>query len=166
MKHSKGFLLLLTLTSYAAFAEDTPAPQDCRPVHAVLTETRAPENCPTFFCATGTIEGNRGLNGTTRLELDGSGAAPPTAPGWNIGTGLQTITTDHGTLTLREVAVFKFFGTPPTALEAVGYEIITADGRYEGATGSLWAATTGGGGTFTHNITGTLCLNRRHAGHW
>jgi len=163
MKRSKGFLLLVTMASYGAFAGETSTP-DCRPVHAMLVESRTLENCSTSFCLAGTIEGNRGLNGTTHLELDGSGAAPATAPGWNIGTGLQTITTARGTLTLREVAVFKFFGTPATAVEAVAYEIISADGRFEGATGALYAASTGAGGVFTHNITGTLCLNRHHVG--
>jgi hypothetical protein len=162
MRRSQGFLLLLTMTSFGAFAGEAAGP-DCRPVHAVLIESRTLENCSTSFCLAGTIEGNRGLNGTTHLELDGSAAAPATAPGWNIGTGLQTITTAHGTLTLREVAVFKFSGTPPSAVEAVAYEIISAEGRFEGATGALYAASTGVGGVFTHNITGTLCLNRHRA---
>jgi len=161
MKRSIGFALLMSVASCGAFATELTG-QSCRPVHALLIESRDTENCQVSFCNSGTIEGNRGLNGTTHLELDGGAPGPDTAPGWRTATGLQTITTRDGTLVLRVVGIFKISGTPSNGVEAAGFELVSATGRFEGATGEVFAATRIVNGVFNHTITGTLCLNRRH----
>lgn len=159
MMHSKGWFLLLSLASCGAFATEVTG-SNCRAVHAVLTESRTTENCtsPLGFCAAGTIEGNRGLNGTTFFVLDGAGDAPESSGGWRTSTGVQTITTAKGELVVREVAVFRFTGTPSIGILAGVYDIVSGTERFAGATGTLYLATRNENAVFTHNITGKLCL--------
>jgi hypothetical protein len=56
----------------------------------------------------GTIAGNFGLNGSVVFVSDGQGTAPPTAPaGSSVFSGLLTISTARGALTLRETGMFS-----------------------------------------------------------
>src|SRR5687767_8958087 len=74
MTTSKGFAFLLALSvcSGLASAHDKDR-NNCREVRALIVDTSAPADCPSpyRFCAAGTVEGNRGLNGTTYFVLDG-----------------------------------------------------------------------------------------------
>jgi hypothetical protein len=55
---------------------------------------------------TGTIEGNFGLDGTVGFVADSSGTPPSTAPAnSNVFSGILTITTDRGTLSMRETGM-------------------------------------------------------------
>src|SRR5690349_2530008 len=94
---------LIVLPTIASAAPPEPR-QLCRDIFAELHELKTDVGCtsPLFFCSAGTIEGNFGLNGTTFFSVDGSAATPPESPGTSSFTGIYTITTPHGSLTLRE----------------------------------------------------------------
>lgn len=161
MIKSKGIALLLAVAACSgmANAHDT----NCRPVVALIVDTSAPVNCPSpyRFCAAGTVEGNRGLNGTTYFVLDGVGTAPVSAPGFNVTSGLLVYTTNEGTLTVRETGVGKLSGNPSNGVLTSIQEIVSGTGRFAGATGTLYNTAVDINGVFYSDITGTLCLAPR-----
>jgi len=161
MLKSKGIALLLAVTSCGGLANAHE--QRCRPVVALIVDTSAPLNCPSpyRFCAAGTVEGNRGLNGTTYFVLDGVGTAPVSAPGFNVTSGLLVYTTDEGTLTVRETGVGKLSGNPSNGVLTSIQEIVSGTGRFAGATGTLYNTAVDINGVFYSDITGTLCLAPR-----
>jgi len=134
----------------------------CRPVHAVIIDKSSPSGCtsPFGFCAAGTVEGNRGLNGTTYFVLDGVSSAPDTAPGFNVTSGLLVYTTDEGTLTVRETGVGKLSGKPSNGVLTSVQEIVSGTGRFVGATGTLYNNAIDVNSVFRSEISGTLCLSR------
>jgi hypothetical protein len=161
MTTSKGiaFLLALSACGGVANAHDRDR-NNCREVRALIVDTSAPVDCPSpyRFCAAGTVEGNRGLNGTTYFVLDGVGTAPVTAPGFNVTTGLLTYTTPEGTLTVRETGMGKLVGNPSNGVLTSLQEIVSGTGKFAGATGTLYNAAVDINGVFYSDITGTLCL--------
>jgi len=158
MIKSKGIALLLAVTACSGLANAND--QRCRKVVALIVDTSAPVNCPSpyRFCAAGTVEGNRGLNGTTYFVLDGVGTAPVSAPGFNVTSGLLVYTTDEGTLTVRETGVGKLSGSPSNGVLTSIQEIVSGTGRFAGATGTLYNTAVDINGVFYSDITGTLCL--------
>ena len=164
MFKSKGiaFLLVVACSVGVATAHDRDR-NNCREVHALIVDKSAPVDCPSpyRFCAAGTVEGNRGLNGTTYFVLDGVGTAPVTAPGFNVTTGLLTYTTEGGKLTVRETGMGKLVGSPSNGVLTSLQEIVSGTGRYAGATGTLYNAAVDINSVFYSEITGTLCLASR-----
>jgi len=158
MFKSKGIALLLAVSACSGMA--SAHDKNCRPVNALIVDTSAPVNCPSpyRFCAAGTVEGNRGLNGTTYFVLDGVGTAPVSAPGFNVTSGLLVYTTEQGTLTVRETGVGKLTGNPSNGVLTSIQEIVSGTGKFEGATGVLYNTATDVNGVFYSDITGTLCL--------
>jgi len=163
MLKSKGIVFLLAVSACAGMANAHDR-NNCREVHALIVDKYAPTDCPSpyRFCAAGTVEGNRGLNGTTYFVLDGVGTAPVTAPGFNVTTGLLTYTTEGGTLTVRETGVGKLTGSPSNGVLTSLQEIVSGTGRYAGATGTLYNTAVDINGVFYSDITGTLCLVPRN----
>jgi len=162
MFKSKGiaFLLAVSACSVGAATAHDKDRNNCREVRALIVDTSAPVDCPSpyRFCAAGTVEGNRGLNGTTYFVLDGVGTAPVTAPGFNVTTGLLTYTTEEGTLTVRETGMGKLTGNPSNGVLTSLQEIVSGTGKFAGATGTLYNAAVDINGVFYSDITGTLCL--------
>jgi len=158
MFNSKGIAFLLAVS--ACGVAGAHERNNCREVHALIVDKSAPADCPSpyRFCAAGTVEGNRGLNGTTYFVLDGVGTPPTTGPGFNVTPGLLTYTTPDGTLTVRETGMGKLTGSPSNGVLTSLQEIVSGTGRYEGATGTLYNAAVDINGVFYSDITGTLCL--------
>jgi hypothetical protein len=159
MKTSTRIALCMTLSACCIGVVQADEPQ-CKEIHAEMVDTKDPLNCvsPYGFCATGTIHGNHGLNGTTYFVLDGVGRRPDSAPGTAVTSGLLTYTTDDGTLTVRETGVNKLVGSPSNGILASIQEFVSGTGRFEGATLSLFSIATDVNGVFYSTITGELCL--------
>jgi hypothetical protein len=161
MFKSKGIALLLAVTACGGLANAND--QRCRKVVALIIDRSAPIGCtsPYRFCAAGTVEGNRGLNGTTYYVMDGRGTPPETALGFNVSSGLLTYTTDEGTLTVRETGVGHLTGSPSNGVLTSIQEIVSGTGRFEGATGTLYNTAVDINSVFYSDITGELCLAPR-----
>jgi hypothetical protein len=152
---------LLVVLSVASVVVAYPSSaKNCRAVHATIVDASAPEGCTSVFnfCAAGTVEGNRGLNGTTYFVLDGVTAPPTTAPGFSVTSGVLVYTTNVGTLTVRETGVSKVTGHPSNGVLTSIQEIISGTGKFSGATGTLYNNATDINSTFHSTIRGTLCL--------
>ena len=107
----------------------------------------------------GTIAGNFGLNGTAVFVSDGQGTAPPTAPaGSSVFSGLFTISTERGALTLRETGMFSSrTDNPDGAVLASWGDSPTGTGEFEGVTGDLFFAGRVVEGLFLVQVSGRLC---------
>jgi hypothetical protein len=132
----------------------------CKAVHAEIIDASAPQGCtsPFNFCAAGTVEGNRGLNGTTYFVLDGVASGPATAPGYSATSGILVYTTREGTLTVRETGIAKFMGHPSNGYGAALEEVVSGTGRFTGATGTLHVRQQDINSRFYSKISGKLCL--------
>jgi hypothetical protein len=139
-------MILMAIGLLAGFAstvhDNTPTPPtaECRTIRATLEETQISEGCtiPSGVCVAGVIDGNGGLNGTTLFFLNSSAAGPATALARTVSySGVFTITTDHGTLSLRETGINgpKTGGGRTFASVA---SVITGTDRFAGATGTLF----------------------------
>jgi hypothetical protein len=146
----------------AAFATQPEPREVCRDIFAEMHEFPTTVNCtsPLGFCAAGTIEGNFGLNGTTFFSVDGSAATPPESPGTSSFTGIFTITTPHGSLTLRETGIsYPRRGNPAGGFVATIDEVQSGTGRYSNTTGVLFFHGHNGRGLPSDvEVSGTLCF--------
>ena len=147
--------LLLLLTASSALLAD-----ECKAVHAQIIDTASPEGCtsPFKFCAAGTVEGDRGLNGTTYFILDGVASGPATATGFSANSGVLVYTTHEGTLTVRETGITKFTGHPSNGYGSGIEEVLRGTGRFEGATGVFHISQKDVNGRFYTDVSGNLCL--------
>jgi hypothetical protein len=154
------FKIHILVSLLAAIAAAPALYAQCKKVNALIIDSSAPNGCtsPFNFCAAGTVEGNRGLNGTTYFVLDGVAAGPATAPGFNSTSGILVYTTHEGTLTVRETGIAKFTGHPSNGYGAAIEEVISGTGRFEGATGTLHVRQKDVNSVFYSSITGQLCL--------
>jgi len=149
--------------SSTAFATHPPPEprQVCRDIFAELHELKTDVDCtsPLAFCSAGTIEGNFGLNGTTFFSVDGAAATPVESPGTSSFTGIFTITTPHGSLTLRETGIsYPRRGNPDGGLVATIDEVQSGTGRYAHTTGILFFHGHNGRGLPSDvEVSGTLC---------
>jgi hypothetical protein len=140
------------------------APDRCKAVKGKLATVRVNENCasPVNFCASGVITGKDLISGTTQATVLGlvpSVGLPGVEPESTLSyAGERTIQTSHGTLTLRFTGVFDTARGEASELERV----TAGDGRFKGATGSVWlTATSNADGTvFEGDLTGQVCLAR------
>lgn len=107
----------------------------------------------------GTIRGNFGLNGSAVFTSDSPGTAPPTAQaGTSVFSGLLAISTDEGTLSMRETGVFSSrTGNPDGAVLASWSDSPTGTGVFEGVTGDLFFAGRTRDGVLLVEISGKLC---------
>jgi hypothetical protein len=155
--------------SAAQAGEDTAPRIVCRSIHAELHELFTTDNCtsPVGFCAAGTIDGNFGLEGTTFFSVDNTGFMPPESPGITTFVGSFTITTDFGTLTLRESGMsYPRRGNPDGGRVATIDEVLSGTGRFAGATGILFFHGRNGRGLPSDvEVTGDLCVPMRHRHH-
>jgi hypothetical protein len=158
-----GLTVALLGAATVSYADDDKA--FCRDIRAELHELKTNDNCtsPLAFCSAGTIDGNFGLDGTTFFNVDGAAATPPEAPGTSSYTGIYTITTAHGTLTLRETGIsYPRTGNPEGGVLASIAEVQSGTGRYATTTGILFFHGHNGRGLPSNvAVTGTLCVTRK-----
>lgn len=128
----------------------------CHAVHAVIIDAPSTENCmsPFGFCAAGEARGNQGLNGSTLFTLDGFSSAPATAPGFGETSGVLVYTTRHGTLTVRETGVGNMGSKALGGVGASLEQVLEGTGRFSGATGTLYLASSAAEGQYTAIVTG------------
>lgn len=136
---------------------------ECKPFHVVVEDIPALEGCPTFFCTSGTIDGNHGLRGTIDATFDSFARGPATAPEpgrTNSFSSQSVITTEHGTLTARETLIASTQALEPKRRFFAGYaEFIAGTGAYEGATGYMqFAGRQHDGVNVTDTMIGEICL--------
>jgi hypothetical protein len=154
----------LGLLLCAASASAADEASRCKAVHADVQEVVTTENCtsPLNFCTQGTIDGNHGLEGTTFFSVEGGAATPPTSPGIRSYSGVFTITTELGELSLRETGVtYPRPGHPEGGVLSSIIEVKSGTGRYQGATGILFFHGRSLNGIFDVKLTGTLCTVSR-----
>ena len=124
----------LSWVAGAAYADKPGEPHlVCRDIRAEIHELFTTDNCtsPLAFCSAGTIDGNFGLEGTTFFSVDGSATTPVESPGTSSFTGIFTITTDRGTLTLRETGIsYPRRGNPEGGVLATIDEVLSGTGRF------------------------------------
>lgn len=154
-------IVLMATTSVCYADSSMDAHQFCKDIRAELHELKTNDNCnsPVAFCSAGTIDGNFGLDGTTFFSVDGAASTPPEAPGTSSYTGMYTITTRHGTLTLRETGVsYPRRGNPDGGVLASFAEVLSGTGRYATTTGILFFHGHNGRGLPSDvDVSGTLC---------
>jgi len=143
------------------YADDVQDPRFCREIRAELHELKTNDNCtsPVSFCSAGTIDGNYGLDGTTFFSVDGVASTPTQAPGTSSYTGIYTITTRRGTLTLRETGIsYPRAGNPEGGVLASIAEVQSGTGRYATTRGILFFHGHNGRGLPSNvAVSGTLC---------
>lgn len=170
MKIPKTLLVLVCFFSAIALAtarhhDQKDGDKDgCKRIEARLATVRVTEDCasPVDFCAAGVITGARLIEGTTRASVLGlvpSVGLPGVEPETTFSyAGERTITTSHGTVTLRFTGVFDTARGEASELERV----TGGTRRFEGATGTLWLAATSNAELtmFAGRVTGQICTNR------
>jgi hypothetical protein len=160
---------LLALLSSGALAQaaserDERGPR-CKRFEAQVIDQRKVEGCTAQFCTAGTIDGNRGLNGTIESSFDSFAAGPATTPEplRTLSFSLVSVfTTPHGTLTTRETGITSGNALDPKRRLFAGFgEFIGGTGRYEGATGWLqFGGRVRDGLNITDTMVGEICTPR------
>ena len=155
-------LAALTLLESGATAANNPDPK-CKKVKAEIVATPLVDGCTSAFglCTTGTIDGNQGLNGSTRFVADGVTPAPSTAPDAAATvaySGIIHITTRDGTMDVRDSGMFDTAtGTPAGGLFASFDRIDGGTGRFAGATGTLLIGGKTIDGQLVADVSGEVC---------
>lgn len=165
------YLLLLTLpvSAIASDSDDnTPLSQrwhGCKNFHAHVVDTKTTEGCtsPLGACSAGTIEGNRGMNGTIYSTIDSAAMGPATTPEPSKTVSFSQIsvfTLANGTLTARETGISSVSAVEPARRFFSGFaEFTGGTGRYAGATGHLYfSGKKIGDYTITDVMIGEICL--------
>lgn len=163
----RNLYMLAMATVIAALPVTADAGGDdaaCKQIRATLDEHQFTQGCtsPRGVCIAGTIDGNRGLRGTTLFVLDSSAGGPTTALTPTVSySGVFEITTGEGLLTLRETGVNGPKTGGGRTLASVA-SVLSGTGRYAGATGTLYfTGTNVVPGQFTTRMSGDLCLVER-----
>ena len=110
--------------------------------------------------STGTIEGNFGLDGTVAFTADSTGTPPATAPAnSNVFSGILTVTTDRGTLSMRETGMSSSrSGNPAGSVLTSWGDSPAGTGRYADVTdGDLFFIGRVVGDAFLVDVSGELC---------
>ncbi len=130
----------------------------CRHERYVIIDAPTKTGCasPFGFCAAGFSFGT--LHASTFFSLDGFSPAPATAPGRGETSGLLVYTFENGdTLTVRETGAGNLKGDGSGGFGASFEEVVAGTGRYEGATGLLFLASTAANGFFHADVQGDIC---------
>jgi hypothetical protein len=155
-------LAVLTLAGSHATSAEQPE-KKCKKVEAQIIATPLVAGCTSPFglCTTGTIDGNEGLKGATSFVADGITPSPATAPDGAktiAYSGLIQITTEHGSINVRDTGMFDTAtGTPTSGLFVSFDRIEGGTGRFAGATGTLLIGGRTVEGKLVANVTGEMC---------
>jgi hypothetical protein len=156
-----GTTVVVGLLSAPARAQETPAPQSCKAVHADLVEVRSTVGCKPehTFCFLGEVDGNHGLRGTTYFKGEESAFFPPSAPTFRSYTGWFEYVTEHGTLTMREMGLSEPPNISPESSGVVNaYQtIVAATGEFAGATGYLFVSGFNRNQRIVTTVRGQIC---------
>ena len=152
---------MVGLLAITARAQEGPAPQTCKAIHADLLETRSTVGCKPehSFCFLGEVDGNHGLRGTTYFKGEDSALFPASAPTFRSYVGNFEYTTPTGTLTMREMGLSE----PSANTTADGgvvnaiQRIASGSGEFAGATGYLFVSGFNRSGQVTTTVHGEIC---------
>src|SRR5262249_13053119 len=131
----------------------------CHPERYVIIDAPTTNGCtsPFRFCAAGMAFGT--LHASTFFSLDGFSPAPATAPGRGETTGILVYTFEAGSrLTVREPGAGNLRGDASGGFGGSFEEVLSGTGRYEGATGLLFLASTAANGFFHADVHGEICF--------
>jgi len=154
-------MVIVGLAAVPAGAQETPAPQSCKAVHADLVEARSTVGCKPehSFCFLGEVDGNHGLRGTTYFKGEQGALFPSSAPTFRSYVGSFEYITPHGTLTMREMGMTDPPTTNPESGVVAAYQkIVGATGDFEGATGYFFVTGFNRNQRIVTNITGEICM--------
>ncbi len=164
-------LLVLLISSSNVLADTKRHDKTCKRLHAEIVAALKQEGCDSQFslCTAGTIDGNRGLNGTTAFSADSIASGPTTAPDSPATmsySGILTITTPEGTLSVRDTGIFNTAtpGLTPTAGFFASFDLILPEGntgRFAGATGTFVTAGKTVNGEFVSEVEGVICFEHK-----
>jgi hypothetical protein len=135
----------------------TPAlAEQCKSIHAELTEVSSTEGCNPGLasCFLGEVDGNHGLRGTTHFAADSARAGPATSPSFISYSGPFEYRTNNGTLTMRETGVTT---NNAEGVVTAYQEIVQGTGLYAGASGYLFVSGQKTGGMITTFVKGEIC---------
>jgi hypothetical protein len=143
-------------------AQEAPAPQSCKAVHADLVEVRSTVGCKPehAFCFLGEVDGNHGLRGTTYFRGDASALFPSTAPTFRSYTGSFEYITEHGTLTMREMGLTEppNASNPESGVVNAFQRIVAGTGEFAGATGYLFVSGFNRNQRIVTTVRGEICM--------
>lgn len=153
---------VVMLLAVPASAQEAPAPQSsCKAVHADLVEVRTTVGCKPGddFCFLGEVDGNHGLRGTTYFKGEVSAFFPAVAPTFRSYVGNFEYTTEHGTLTIREMGMTEPPAISPNSSGVVNaYQTIVAGtGEFAGATGYLFVSGFNRNQRIVTTVRGEIC---------
>lgn len=146
-----------------AGAQEAPAAQTCKAVHADLAEAQS-TNCQPGHttCFRGQVDGNHGLRGTTYFHGEQGALFPSGAPTFRSYVGTFEYTTATGTLTMREMGLTEPpDGTRPAPESGVVnafQRIVGGTGEFAGATGYLFVSGFNSNRQVTTTVHGVVCL--------
>jgi hypothetical protein len=151
-------LASLCAAGTAAAAAETSHHPRCHAVRALIVDQQVTTGCtsPNGFCAEGTVDGNRGFNGTTYFVMDGAVRGPATAPGTLATSGLLTYTFPGGTLVVRESGMSGLAQDGENFFTAF-QQVQSGTGRYAGASGYFYVLGQAFPDRFEAEIQGQLC---------
>ena len=150
---------LLTAVSALAIgvlASGVARADQCKPIHAMITTSVTgclPGESPIGFCTAGNIDSGL-LAGSTHFGVQ---SMTPTPSGDILYTGVLTVTTRSGTVTIKD------YGILTDGLYSEMQQVVSGTGHFKHITGMLVSQGSLLGGTFTGRLVGTLChFNRGH----
>lgn len=165
MKNSIYSICLLTSFLLATTIPVEAKAKDCKQVSAQIISSLTKTGCtsPVGLCTAGTIDGNRGLDGSTFFTVDSTAPGPSTAANAAATisySGVLKVTTEQGTVTFRDSGLLDgSTGTAPGGFFSSFDIVIDGTGKFQGATGDLFiGGKTIAGHFVTTVITGELCL--------
>ena len=144
--------LMLPLALIAANAQAGP----CKAIHADLDEISSTQGCNPGLasCFLGEVHGNHGLRGTTHFAADSARAGPATSPTFVSYSGPFEYRTDDGTITVRETGVTT---SGSEGVVTAYQQLVSATGRFAGASGSFFVSGHKTGGTVSTFVEGEIC---------
>lgn len=137
-------------------ASTAVADPDCKKVRAEIISFATTTDCasPIGLCTAGTIDGNQGLDGTTRFTALTAAPFHGEPPTTLAVTGTLDISTAKGTLSTSDVFNFDTARGVFSSIE----RITGGTGRYAGASGTLFiGGVVQADGSFRSEVSGTLC---------
>jgi hypothetical protein len=153
--------VVVAMMASPAGAQETPAPQSCKAVHADLVEVRSTVGCKPehTFCFLGEVDGNHGLRGTTYFKGEQGALFPPTAPTFRSYVGSFEYITANGTLLMREMGLTDPPTDNPESGVVMAYQkIVGATGEFAGATGYLFVSGFNRNQRIVTTVKGEICM--------
>ena len=144
-----------------AVAQEAPAAQSCKAVHADLVEVPSTVGCKPEHssCFLGEVDGNHGLRGTTYFRGEQGALFPPSAPTFRSYVGNFEYITANGTLTMREMGLTEppSASNPESGVVNAFQRIVGGTGEFAGATGYLFVAGFNRNQRIETAVTGVIC---------